>query len=395
MFMVRCKIPGGRVTADQYLALDDLAGQLRQRHAALHQPAGHPVPRRPQEPPQGDHRRHQRVPADHARGLRRRGTQRHGLPGPAPPRRRPRRAAGDRRPPGRPPGAAHRRLPRNLAQRQAGERKRETGDRTTSSRSTARSICRASSRPAWPCPRTTASTSTPRTSACWPSSRTAAIAGYNVLVGGGMGMTHGNANTFPYLAKPICYVPAAVGGARRPRRSSSCSATTATAPTASAPASSTSSTTGASRSSARCWPATSAAPLTLPRPVEVSGFDLHLGWHAAGRRQVVLRPERRERPRQGRGVAAAALRPARHRRALPAGTAPDAAAGHAAVRPGRRRPARSWSSCCANTASRCRKTCRNVQQLQHGLPGHPDVRPGHLRGGACRCRASSTSWKRS
>src|ERR1700722_18104155 len=27
MFMVRCKIPGGRVTADQYLAVDDLAGK--------------------------------------------------------------------------------------------------------------------------------------------------------------------------------------------------------------------------------------------------------------------------------------------------------------------------------------------------------------------------------
>ena len=26
-FMVRCKIPGGRVTAAQYLALDDLAGR--------------------------------------------------------------------------------------------------------------------------------------------------------------------------------------------------------------------------------------------------------------------------------------------------------------------------------------------------------------------------------
>jgi sulfite reductase (ferredoxin) len=40
------------------------------------------------------------------------------------------------------------------------------------------------------------------------------IIGYNVLVGGGMGMTHGNANTFPQLAKPICYVPAsAVVGA--------------------------------------------------------------------------------------------------------------------------------------------------------------------------------------
>jgi len=34
------------------------------------------------------------------------------------------------------------------------------------------------------------------------------VIGYNVLVGGGMGMTHGNHNTFPHLAKPICYVPA-------------------------------------------------------------------------------------------------------------------------------------------------------------------------------------------
>jgi sulfite reductase (ferredoxin) len=32
------------------------------------------------------------------------------------------------------------------------------------------------------------------------------IAGYNVLVGGSMGMTHGNPNTFPMLAKPIGYV---------------------------------------------------------------------------------------------------------------------------------------------------------------------------------------------
>src|SRR5215204_3233244 len=27
MFMVRCKIPGGRMTAEQYLALDELAGK--------------------------------------------------------------------------------------------------------------------------------------------------------------------------------------------------------------------------------------------------------------------------------------------------------------------------------------------------------------------------------
>src|SRR5262249_30389299 len=35
------------------------------------------------------------------------------------------------------------------------------------------------------------------------------IADSNVLVGGGMGMTHGNANPFPFLARPITYTPAA------------------------------------------------------------------------------------------------------------------------------------------------------------------------------------------
>jgi len=34
------------------------------------------------------------------------------------------------------------------------------------------------------------------------------LVGYNLLVGGGMGMTHGNVKTFPYLAKEICYIPA-------------------------------------------------------------------------------------------------------------------------------------------------------------------------------------------
>jgi sulfite reductase (ferredoxin) len=35
------------------------------------------------------------------------------------------------------------------------------------------------------------------------------IVGYNVLVGGGMGMTHGRHDTFPHLAQPICWIPAA------------------------------------------------------------------------------------------------------------------------------------------------------------------------------------------
>jgi sulfite reductase (ferredoxin) len=32
------------------------------------------------------------------------------------------------------------------------------------------------------------------------------ILGYNLLVGGGMGMTHGNATTFPHIGKPMCFV---------------------------------------------------------------------------------------------------------------------------------------------------------------------------------------------
>ncbi|HZZ82221.1 MAG TPA: NADPH-dependent assimilatory sulfite reductase hemoprotein subunit, partial [Gemmataceae bacterium] len=35
-----------------------------------------------------------------------------------------------------------------------------------------------------------------------------AIVGYNVYAGGGMGMSHGNPNTFPYVAEAICYVGA-------------------------------------------------------------------------------------------------------------------------------------------------------------------------------------------
>jgi sulfite reductase (ferredoxin) len=35
------------------------------------------------------------------------------------------------------------------------------------------------------------------------------ITGYNVLVGGGMGMTNSNPNTFPYLARPVCSIASA------------------------------------------------------------------------------------------------------------------------------------------------------------------------------------------
>jgi sulfite reductase (ferredoxin) len=108
------------------------------------------------------------------------------------------------------------------------------------------------------------------------------IVGYNVLVGGSMGMTHGNSNTFPALAKPVCYVPAgsvvmaAEAVVRLFREHGNRS----------------------DRKRARIkyvihdWGVEKfrevlsgylgGAPLTPPRPVEVSGFDLHHGWHDQG-----------------------------------------------------------------------------------------------------------------
>jgi sulfite reductase (ferredoxin) len=40
-----------------------------------------------------------------------------------------------------------------------------------------------------------------------PGSDDERLAGFTVLVGGGMGMTHGKAETYPHLALPLCYVP--------------------------------------------------------------------------------------------------------------------------------------------------------------------------------------------
>jgi sulfite reductase (ferredoxin) len=107
------------------------------------------------------------------------------------------------------------------------------------------------------------------------------IAGYNVLCGGGMGKTHGNPNTFPYLAKPVCYVPvvdtvrAAESVIRLFRDHGN----------------------RADRKRARLkyivhdWGVERfrevlegyfGGPLERPRPVTVSGYDTHLGWHPQG-----------------------------------------------------------------------------------------------------------------
>ena len=48
-FMIRTRLPGGVCTPAQWLALDEIAAPLRQRHAADHDAAGVPVPRRDQD----------------------------------------------------------------------------------------------------------------------------------------------------------------------------------------------------------------------------------------------------------------------------------------------------------------------------------------------------------
>jgi len=107
------------------------------------------------------------------------------------------------------------------------------------------------------------------------------IVGYNALVGGGMGMTHGNANTFPHLAQPICYVPAraVIGAAEAVVKLFRDHGNRA------------------DRKRARIkylvhdWGVAKfrdvlseyiGAPLQEPRPVTVRDFDLHLGWQPQG-----------------------------------------------------------------------------------------------------------------
>jgi sulfite reductase (ferredoxin) len=107
------------------------------------------------------------------------------------------------------------------------------------------------------------------------------VAGYNVLVGGSMGMSHGNTNTFPQCGKPICYVDAdrmlivAEGVLKLFRDHGN----------------------RADRKRARIkylvhdWGVEKFReilqtyvpfPLELPRDVAVTGFPLHLGWRAQG-----------------------------------------------------------------------------------------------------------------
>lgn len=108
-----------------------------------------------------------------------------------------------------------------------------------------------------------------------------AIVGYDLYAGGGMGMTHGNANTFPHVAQAIAYVRpdqalAAGEGVIKLFRDHG---------------------NRADRKRARLkyvlkeWGVEKFRqvlqgyvpfPIVLPKNIPVTGFPLHLGWHAQG-----------------------------------------------------------------------------------------------------------------
>jgi sulfite reductase (ferredoxin) len=107
------------------------------------------------------------------------------------------------------------------------------------------------------------------------------IVGYNVHAGGGMGMSHGNPNTFPFVAQAVCYVlpDQAVAAAEAVIKLFRDNGNRA------------------DRKRARLkyvlhdWGIAKFRevlqtylpfPLLLPRDIPVSGFPLHLGWHEQG-----------------------------------------------------------------------------------------------------------------
>ncbi len=75
-FMIRIRAAGGIVTPQQWLQLDALVAQIRQRRNPPHHAAVVPVPRRAEVEPPPDDPRHQPDVARHAGRLRRREPQR-------------------------------------------------------------------------------------------------------------------------------------------------------------------------------------------------------------------------------------------------------------------------------------------------------------------------------
>src|SRR5262249_27060121 len=108
------------------------------------------------------------------------------------------------------------------------------------------------------------------------------VVGYNVLVGGGMGMTHGNAHTFPHLAKPIAYVSAVNVGAAAREAWSRSHAHTAPRRTARAPRLKPLVHDWGGENFQQVLAGSEGGVPKPPRPIEVRGFEAHLGCYPQG-----------------------------------------------------------------------------------------------------------------
>ena len=212
-FMVRVRVVGGSLSAEQYLACDHLAQTDRQRQPADHDAPGVSAPRRAQARPENDDPADQRKPALDPGRLRRRRAQRAVLPGPDP-----RRAAR---------ALQCRRLALGVAlcaalEQLLGYLGRRREDRVAACRRKGRSVKTAADDPVEPLYGKTYLPRKFKTAFALPEDNCTDIhandlgylaivkggelEGYNVLVGGGLGTTPSAQKTFPFLAVPLCYV---------------------------------------------------------------------------------------------------------------------------------------------------------------------------------------------
>ena len=121
------------------------------------------------------------------------------------------------------------------------------------------------------------------------------IVGYNVLVGGGLGVTPSAAKTFPAVAKRMAFIkPEQVVDVADGDRQSAARFRQSGRPQSGA-AEISDRQSGLDRFKAKVEEYYG-EPLAPPDPDDVRGFDDHMGWHEQGDGRLVLRPEHRERP---------------------------------------------------------------------------------------------------
>ena len=396
-FMVRVRIVGGKLDADQYLACDHLAqtvgnGTLRittrqefQLHGVL------------KDDLQSDDPPDQREPAVDPGGLRRRRAERALLPGPARRRAsatpcRPTPSAGRRTAPRgrRATGTSGSTARRSRPSRRPARSRCPRPATIRSSRSTARPTCRASSRRPSPCPRTIAPTSMPTTSATWRSSRTGGSSATTSWSAAAWAPPRAPRRRSRSWRVPLCYVDRAdvlkIGeavlkvfrdfGNRSDRKRARL------------------------KYIIHDWgmPAFRAKveeylghPLADPKPVHVTDVDDHLGWHPQGDGKLFLGiPVENGRIKdEGTYRLASGLRAFFEKYRTPGRLTCQQSILLADLEPAWR--PRDRGAGCEEYGIATVEQVSTVRRWSMACPALPDLRPGRHRGRARLARRSSTS----